>query len=73
MFDFHTLTIWIALAALLIGLPLLIWGALTARDFARELRRLNMEIGRSHGSERRYYERQKRRLWLSLIPFVRYR
>ena len=73
MFDIYSNYIWIGLAVLLIGLPLLVWVTLTVRDFVRELRRLNMEIGRSHGSERRHYERKKRRLWLSLIPFVRYR
>ncbi|MBQ4332473.1 MAG: hypothetical protein IJC33_01680 [Clostridia bacterium] len=59
--------------AVLLGLPLLGALAVTIRDFIRELRRLNMELSRTHGEERRYYERKKRRLWLSLIPFVRYR
>ena len=31
------------------------------------------EIGRTTGAERRHWIRQKRRLWLSLIPFVKYR
>ena len=37
--------------------------------FMRELRYLNNEIRRTDGEERRYWMRQKRRLWLSLIPF----
>lgn len=41
--------------------------------FSRELRYLNMEIKRTQGRERKYYIRQRRRLWLSLIPFVKYR
>lgn len=41
--------------------------------FAMWLKYLNSEIGRTDGSERRYWKRQKRRLWLSIIPFVRYR
>lgn len=41
-------------------------------DFSQELQYLNMEIGRTEGAERRYYIRQRRRLWLSLIPFVKY-
>lgn len=41
-------------------------------EFSRELRYLNMEIGRTTGAERRHYIQQRRRLWLSLIPFVKY-
>ena len=40
--------------------------------FTRELRRLNNEIGRTYGMERKYWVRRKRRLWLSLLPFVEY-
>lgn len=42
-------------------------------DFSRELKTINMEIHRTTGGERRYWKRQRRRLWLSLIPFVPYR
>ena len=41
-------------------------------DFSQELRYLNIEIRRTDGAERRHWIRQRRRLWLSLIPFVRY-
>lgn len=41
-------------------------------DFSRELRYLNLEIGRTEGAERKFWIRRRRRLWLSLIPFVRY-
>lgn len=41
-------------------------------DFAGELRYLNNEIRRSMGEEQRYWIRQRSRLWLSLIPFVKY-
>lgn len=40
--------------------------------FSMELRYLNVEIGRTEGEECRHYMRRRRRLWLSLIPFVRY-
>ncbi len=40
--------------------------------FSHELRYLNSEIRRNNGSERRYWIRKRRRLWLSLIPFVKY-
>ena len=55
-------------------LILLLFGLVTfINDFSSELRYLNSEIGRTTGGERRYWKRQKRRLWLSLIPFVKYR
>ena len=41
-------------------------------DFSHELRYLNCEIQRTDGAERRHWIRQRRRLWLSLIPFVKY-
>ena len=41
-------------------------------DFIRELRYLNKEIRCNHGAERVYWIRQRRRLWLSLLPFVKY-
>jgi MFS family permease len=41
-------------------------------DFSLELKYLNTEIGRTEGAERRYYIRQRRKLWLSLLPFVKY-
>lgn len=41
-------------------------------DFSQELKYLNNEIGRTDGAERRHWKRQRRRLWLSLIPFIKY-
>ncbi len=41
-------------------------------DFSRELKYINCEIRRTYGSERRYWIHRRRRLWLSLIPFVKY-
>ena len=41
-------------------------------DFMSELRYLNNEIGRTDGEERKHWICQRRRLWLSLIPFVKY-
>lgn len=43
-----------------------------AEQFSRELRRLNIEINRTTGFERSYWMRKRRRLWLSLLPFVKY-
>ena len=41
-------------------------------DFSQELKRLNCEIRRREEPERSFWIRRRRRLWLSLIPFVRY-
>lgn len=43
--------------------------ALRLENFKKDLRYLNMEIGRTRGSEKKHWQREKRRLWLSLIPF----
>lgn len=43
------------------------------RGFYDELRYIKDEIKRAGKDERKYWLRQKRRLWLSLIPFVKYR
>lgn len=54
-------------------LILLLFGLVNfINGFSSELRYLNSEIGRTTGGERRYWIRQRRRLWLSLIPFVKY-
>ena len=42
------------------------------KDFSEELKYLNNEIRCTYGPERRYWLRRRRRLWLSLIPFVKY-
>ena len=40
-------------------------------EFRHELDYLNREIGRTEGAEREHWKREKRRLWLSLLPFYR--
>ena len=42
-------------------------------EFSQELKYLNIEINRTHGDEHKYWLHRRRRLWLSLIPFVKYR
>ena len=37
----------------------------------RDIKYVNMEIRRTRGSERKAWQREKRRLWLSLIPFYK--
>lgn len=41
-------------------------------NFSTELQRLNCEINRTYGAERKHWLRKRRRLFLSLIPFVKY-
>jgi len=41
-------------------------------DFSCELKYLNCEISRTKGAEQKHWRRVRRKLWLSLIPFVKY-
>ena len=41
-------------------------------DFSKELKYINCEIQRTLGSEQRYWIRKRHKLWLSLIPFMKY-
>ena len=43
--------------------------AIKINAFSHELDYINREIGRTTGGEQRYWKREKRRLWLSLLPF----
>lgn len=67
----------IATAAMLVFVVLLLaFGfvvslAMKISDFYKELQYLKREIGRTEGAERQYWLREKRRLWMSLIPFCR--
>ena len=40
--------------------------------FQRELKLLRSEIGRTKGREQKYWIKKRRKLWFSLLPFVRY-
>ena len=40
--------------------------------FKTEHTLITMEIKRTSGKEREYWKRRKRKLWLSIFPFVRY-
>jgi hypothetical protein len=41
--------------------------------FSHELKFIKSELKRTDGAEHRYWKKQKRKLWLSLIPFVNYK
>lgn len=43
------------------------------QTFSFERRRLNNEIQRTHGEEKRHWQRERRRLWLTLLPFTKFR
>ncbi|MBQ8696125.1 MAG: hypothetical protein IJ519_00230 [Clostridia bacterium] len=60
------------LLAVIVFLALAVWAAVSLHYFQMELRYLNNEISRTDGAEREMWKRRRRRLWLSLIPFVRY-
>lgn len=64
--------ILVGIIAIPILLGLLVGLCLFINDFSQELRYLNNEIRRTDGAERRHWIRRRRRLWLSLIPFVKY-
>lgn len=51
-------------------LVLLVKGTLFFRDFFRQLRYINLEICRTSGNEQQYWLACRRRLWLSLIPWI---
>lgn len=42
------------------------------KEFQTELRYLTNEVRRTEGREQKHWMRKRRRLWLSLLPFVRY-
>ena len=68
-----TLTIvFAALVGAIILALLLIKFASWLTEFQMELKYLNNEIERTTGKERQRWIKQRRRLWLSVIPFVRY-
>ena len=66
--------LWIIVG--IIGIVIAVALAINLADyitfFRKELRHLNQEIGRTSGREQRYWKKRKRRLLLSLIPFIKY-
>lgn len=60
-----------AIVAAFFGILLLFGLVMKISEFSKELNYINMEIGRTTGGEQKYWKREKRRLWLSLLPFYR--
>lgn len=61
------LTIMIIIFGVFVVLCLYQWFV----DFTRELQYINAEIRRTHGSEKRYWISQRKKLWLSIFPFIK--
>ena len=70
--DLQTIPIYIYIIIGLLSLFILGVFILRLAEFIRELRYLNKEIACNSGAERKYWVQQRRRLWLSLLPFVKY-
>ena len=68
--DLGTATVLVVMISFIVTLVLTVI-VIKINDFNRELNYINMEIGRTRGEEQRYWKREKRRLWLSLLPFYR--
>ena len=73
MNDNTVIIIFLAAFLGLLGFALLIKFLLWVNDFKYELKYIKTEIERSKGRENRYWVLRKYRLWLSLIPFVKYK
>lgn len=61
----------ITVFAVPIFLRLLVGFCIFINNFFRDLKYINCKIKRNTGAERRHWIRQRRRLWLSLIPFLK--
>ena len=72
-----TLDIQLDMAAIFAAVTILLillclWAVPLIVSFRDELKYINMEIQRTEGRERAHWEKKRRKLWLSLLPFVRY-
>lgn len=63
--------ILLAIIALFVAVFLIIGLTVKISAFSRERNYINTEIERTTGAERRRWKREKRRLWLSLLPFYK--
>ena len=63
----------VGIFGMIVLIAFLVWISVCIREFKRELRCLNNEINRTTGSEQRHWIHKKRKLFLSLIPFVKYK
>lgn len=69
----QTLIVIMVVGAGVLAAVLFVAAAVWWPKFQRELKHLNVRIAQARSErERQHYIRRRRRLWLSLIPFVRY-
>ena len=71
MENYTTLICAIIIGAILLGLAIVRF-AMWFLWFRKELRYVNKEIARTLGKEQQHWRKRKKRLLLSLIPFVGY-
>lgn len=62
----------IGLLGLILAAVFILFMVMWLQEFRFEIRNINDEINRNEGEERKYWIARRRRLWLSLIPFVRW-
>ena len=62
----------ITLFLIIVGFTVLFLFVSWLKDFEAELRYLTNEVHRTEGREQKHWIRKRRKLWLSLLPFVRY-
>lgn len=65
------LNLLVAIVIIFFVIVFLVGLVIKINEFSHELDYINREIGRTTGGEQRYWKREKRRLWLSLLPFYR--
>ena len=69
-FDAFT-NVLLAIVIAFFAVLILVGLSMKINEFSHELDYLNREIARTEGAEREYWKREKRHLWLSLLPFCR--
>ena len=61
----------LAVIILFVAVLILVGLAVKLNEFSRERDYIEREIRRTTGAEQRRWKREKRRLWLTLLPFYR--
>ncbi len=63
------MTVLLAVIIIVFAVVFLVGTTVKLKEFSQALNYMNMEIDRSTGERRKYWKRERRRLWLSLLPF----
>lgn len=67
--DYNSEFILFLIVFLIVFLAIIAFVLIVWIPFRDELRYIEMEINRSQGGEKRYWEREKKKHYLKLIPF----